>query len=248
MSNSLDANAALEAAPDGFSFNSCQVPEVLTPTLQSHHTRRSAGTTLKLEGDEAPAIFVVLSGWLALAKTLPDGDKQIMDFVLAGDIIDPASADPLASAVAVEALTDVSLSIVLRETWGRLLSLYPGMRIAHERTAAAAKARISERILRLGKASAEVRIAYALIELCVRLDNVKCGDGAQFHLPLTQKQLGDFTGLSSVHVCRTLRRLKRHGIVETSDQMNVVIRDMDALAAAAKADPVELRRLIIPAH
>ncbi len=53
-------------------------------------------------------------------------------------------------------------------------------------------------------------------------------------------------GLSSVHVCRTLRRLKRHGIVETEEQMDVLIRDMEALAIAAKADPEELRKQIIP--
>lgn len=230
------------------SLNGHAVPQAYCNAIRAHCCRRPAGSILKLEGDTSTSVFLLLSGWMAINKALPDGDKQIMDFLLASETIDPASADQFTSSVEVEALTDVSLSIIPRDAWRQLLATQGQLRMDHERRLAAARARLSEHLLRLGKASAEARIAYALIELYMRLKkNDPVCNGETFHLPLTQQQLGDFTGLSSVHVCRTLRRLKRHGLVETQDHMDVVIHDIDALAQTAKVDIAELHREIIPA-
>ena len=102
-------------------------------------------------------------------------------------------------------------------------------------------------MLRLGKSCAETRIAYVLIELCLRLSACAqpAGDCA-FHVPLGQQQLGDFIGLSSVHVCRTLRRLSRQGIITTGDHMDIEIHDLTALTELAGVDLADLRTEIIP--
>ena len=63
-------------------------------------------------------------------------------------------------------------------------------------------------------------------------------------MPLGQQQLGDFTGLSSVHVCRTLRRLNRIGVIRTGDHMDILIRDLPALADLAQVDLAALRKEI----
>ena len=86
-----------------------------------------------------------------------------------------------------------------------------------------------------------MRIAYVLIELCIRVGGRGTGCDGEFHVPLGQQQLGDFTGLSSVHVCRTLRRLNRVGVIWTEDHMDITIKDLPALAELAQVDLETLR-------
>lgn len=101
-------------------------------------------------------------------------------------------------------------------------------------------------MLRLGKGSAENRLAYALTEFNLRLSAIgESRDGA-FHLPLTQQLLGEYLGLSSVHVCRTMRRLIDRGVIEPGDHMEINIRDPRSLATIAGVDFDILRSQIIP--
>lgn len=219
----------------------------LTRILNPHRQRRAAKWILKLEGEEAAEVYVVLSGWLAVSKSLENGHRQVLDVVLPGEVLDPGSADRTASTMQVEALSDVRFSGIPKGVWGRLLEDHSKLRRAYARQRAATISRMGERMLRLGKGSAENRIAYAIIELCVRSSETGCTECGGFHIPMTQQQLGDFTGLSAVHICRTLRRLQRAGILSVADHMDVVIRNMDALAKIAGIDPASLQKQIVPA-
>lgn len=204
------------------------------------------GQTLKGEGDESHARFYVCKGWLAISKSLQDGEQQILEFILPGETYDPTGADGKTSFVEVEALCDATVITIDRSAWARLLQEHPDLWEAENLRDIAAQARQSERMLRLGKSSAETRIAYVLIELCLRLSNCSTPLDCAFHVPLGQQQLGDFIGLSSVHVCRTLRRLSRRGIITTGDHMDIVIHDVAALADLAGVDLAVLRNEIIP--
>lgn len=213
--------------------------------LRDHRRDARAGATLKLEGAPAAGHYWVLAGWLSVYKTLDSGQRQIVDFALPGDVLDPCCADMDISCVEIVALTDVRLSVVPDAALERLRAEVPALTLYERRSHAASLSRLSERMLRLGRGSAEARIAYALIELCLRQSRVSGADCGRFHLPLTQMQLGDFTGLTAVHVCRMLARLGRSGIVTTSDHIDIVVHDPVALAAIAQIDPDRLRREII---
>lgn len=215
--------------------------------VNAHKHGRAAGSILTLEGDESHIVFFLLSGWLAISKSMEDGGRQIVDIALAGEMIDSRSANAGTSAVQIEPLTYVKYAAIPDDAWARLLDDYPEIRRMLDRNTGAALTRMSERMLRLGKGSAESRIAYALIELCVRSSAVGLVDGSAFHIPMTQQQLGDFTGLSSVHVCRTLRRLERNRILSVTDHMDIAIHDTAALAEIAEIDPEALRNDIVPA-
>lgn len=204
------------------------------------------GTVLTFEGDESLVRYHVVDGWLAASKSLEDGQQQILEFIMPGETCDPTSADNRTSFVQIEALCDGAVIPIDRTTWVRLLQSSPNLRHAERLRDTAAHAQQSERTLRLGKASAETRIAYMLIELCMRLTAIGATQGRAFHVPLSQQQLGDFAGLSAVHVCRTLRRLNRKGIITTGDHMDIVIHDLDALAELAGVDLCALRSQIIP--
>jgi CRP-like cAMP-binding protein len=111
----------------------------------------------------------------------------------------------------------------------------------------AAISRMTERMLRLGKGTAESIIAFALCELWLRTTQQGLFDGGAFHIPMTQQQLGDLCGLSAVHICRTLRRLERANVLTVTNHMDIVVHDVDRLAAIAEIDAEALRKEIIPA-
>ncbi|SDZ60015.1 cAMP-binding domain of CRP or a regulatory subunit of cAMP-dependent protein kinases [Jannaschia faecimaris] len=218
----------------------------LERTLKTHRRGHRAGSMIELEGGKSNVTYCVLSGWLSLSKSMPDGQRQIIDFALPGDILNPTSADNASSTLQIEAVTYTTVSAIPRNIWGSLTDGLPQLSLLENRIIAGTFSRFSERMLRLGKGSAEARIAYALIELYIRLSAIGQVHGDSFHLPLTQQTLGEFVGLSSVHVCRMVRRLSRLGVISMEGHMAITILDMGTLANIAGIDPGRLENSIIP--
>jgi len=218
----------------------------LEKVLRSHRRGFSAGSILKLEGESSVATYCVLDGWVALSKSTQDGQRQIIDFVLPGDIINPSSANKCTSAMQIEALSYARIAVVPNVTWANLIEGGPMLRMRENQIISSALSRMSERMLRLGKGTAEMRIAYSLIELYLRLSAIGKVDNDRFHIPLTQQQLGEFAGLSSVHVCRTMRRLSRKNILTVNSQMDITILDLQEMAEIAGVDVAVLNTSIIP--
>lgn len=202
--------------------------------------------SLELTSHASDVVYYVQGGWLIVSKSTEDGQRQIIDFVLPGEVFNPASADSQLSSTDLSALTRSSILVVPQKSWAQLLQSHPGLQGVLKRHEAASYSRIAERLLRVGKAPAETRIAYAICELCLRSTELGPIDGNEFHLPLTQQVLGDFVGLSSVHVSRTLRRLRRQNVLETGVQMDIGIKDVARLAEIAEVDLDDLRAEIIP--
>ena len=217
----------------------------LNALIAAYRRDRPAGTILKLEGDDTASVLMVLSGWLLASKSLNDGQRQIIDITLPGGILEPASANPGLSALEVETLTDVSLAAIPRARWRDACTDYREIEELNHRVQGAAMARRAERMMRLGKAPAESVIAFALCELCLRSTVHGLVEGVTFHIPMTQQLLGDFCGLSAVHICRTLRRLERNEVLSVTNHMNIVIYDMEAMADIAEIDIDALREEII---
>ena len=197
--------------------------------------------------EPAHVVYCVMQGWLTISKFTDDGQQQIIDFVLPGEFFDPGSATRTISSTSLAALTRAKVAAIPLGTCAQFLEAHPNLRGPLDRWIAAGYARVAERLLRVGKNSAESRIAYAFCELCLRATADGPKEDSLFHFPLTQQVLGDFVGLSSVHVSRTLRRLRRSAIVETGDHLDIVIRDVGRLAEIAEIDFDELQAEIIPA-
>ncbi len=214
--------------------------------LRTYQRRSHAGTVVALEGSTSHVVFCVLSGWLSLSKSMEDGQRHIIDFALPGDLVNSVCANNKTNALQIEAVTSATVAVIPDYRWASLLEDLPQLKNLEDRVIAGTLSRLSERMLRLGKGNAETRIAYAMIELCIRLRAVGAVRDWTFHLPLTQQQLGDFVGLSSVHVCRTLRSLSRLGVIAMKDHMDITIHNIDGLAKIAGVDPRALENQIIP--
>lgn len=223
-----------------------QLPRMLQSAIGKYKARFEAERNLVWEGDECGSILYVIEGWLALYKSLPDGGVQIIDFALPGDLVDPSGADGVTASLTVQAFTDGAVAALPYRLWERMLHESRHLYALVHHLDTARGARRAERMLRVGKGAAEMRVAYALLEFCIRIDAIMDENTPNFHIPITQQQLGDFIGLSSVHVCRTMRRMNRNGIIEMSDHMLIRVLDLKALSAIAGVDWHELKRDILP--
>lgn len=206
----------------------------------------AARRVLQLASDAADHVFLPIEGWLAASRVDPDGARQIVDFVLPGVAFDPASAQATIAAVDVMSLGRAKVAMIPRAAWQRYLIDHPAAWDVFARQTAAGYARLAERMLRLGKSSAETRIAYAIWELCLRARPFGLTAGQTIGLPLTQQVLGEFVGLSSVHVNRTLRAMVGAGVLDYRGQIEIDIHDLSALAGMAQIEPCALHAAIIP--
>lgn len=211
----------------------------------AHERKCAAGTMLVLEGEDCQHTYIVRSGWLAVAKTTKGGDRQILDFALPGDIIDLPHVMRRNSPIQVEALTFAKVSEIPALTWDRLQAEDPDIADLKNRHMVAVLGRFAHGMLRLGKGRAENRLAFVLMELCVRLRAIGQFRKGTFRVPITQQELGDFAGLSAVHVCRTMQRMQRNGILSTKNHTEITIRDMTALADMAGVEPDDLEKDVV---
>jgi CRP-like cAMP-binding protein len=206
-------------------------------------TRRvySARTGFVERPEKDRGLFVLNEGWGYSFKDLPNGLRQIVNFILPGDffglegIFLDGSDLGFASVTPVEAasISPQSLLAAARE-WPRL-----GRAILW---AASLEGSIAgERLIALGRRSAAARVAHLLLELSVRLEFVGQSSAAGFFCPLTQHDLADALGLTAIHVNRVLRNLRQQGLVVFRNS-EVEFLDRVGLAAVAQFDAAYLGR------
>lgn len=187
-------------------------------------------TELHPEGSCTPPV-ALLGGWACRIRVLTDGRRQIISFLLPGDIIGrPRPCLP--APCAVLALTRVQ---VVDAT---------GLFAAGEDPAHAALGRaltaagmldeilLRDQIVRLGRQTAYERLASLLLELQERLSIAGLAQGQRFGLPLTQEVMSDALGLSVVHVNRTVQQMRREGLIELGGGQ-VLLRQIGALRELA---------------
>lgn len=194
-----------------------------------------------VEDGAAPAAAAVLiEGFACRFKLLPDGRRQILSFHLAGDGIDLQSLLLGTADHGIAAVTDCLIA------WLPHNALRAAAR-AHERIADAlwretlTDAAIARQwLLNVGQRDAYSRLAHLFCELGVRAGAAGLGRSTGFEMPATQVDLGDATGLTPVHINRTLQRLRGDRLIAQRGTA-LTILDWPRLAGAAGFDPAYLR-------
>jgi len=201
---------------------------------RAHH--HGAQTELVAEGARPEAIQVFLTGWGCRTRMLEDGRRQILSLFLPGDICD---IDVLLVARTDHAITTITPSLVSQVSQqGRDEMRNGHLRLRH---ALAWEGFVSTSIQRewaisLGQRSALERIAHLMCEVFTRLSVVGHTDGNECEFPLTQTEIGEAMGLSTVHVNRTLQELRAASLIVLKDR-TLAIPDFTALATVALFDP-----------
>jgi CRP-like cAMP-binding protein len=191
--------------------------------LEEHQRLYRRGMVIRRENERAPEFLIIRSGWSASYVLLQDGSRQILRLHLTGDLVGTSSAAFAHATESLMALTDVRVCPFDRTALRHLFEAHPRIAALIFVIAQAERASLTDRLASLGRTSAKSRIAALLIDTLIRLRlrNPELGDA--FPFPLTQEEIGDATGLTSVHVNRMMRALVEDGLIARSNSHLTIV-------------------------
>ena len=201
------------------------------------------------EGERPDHVHVIVEGWAARYKTLADGARQIVAFLIPGDFCDLHVAILGHMDHGIVALTRCRVAYIPSRELDALTTDYSGLTKALWWATLVDEGVLREWILNVGRRNALERVAHLLCELHARMKLVGMVEDDRLALPLTQEQLADATGLTAVHVNRTLQRLRKKNLIEIGNGM-LTLPDVAGLRKAAGFNGNYLhirRRLAVPA-
>lgn len=195
-----------------------------------------AGQYLVWDGDRPQTTCLLLSGYAYRHKMAGSGLRQILSIHMKGDIIDLQNSLLAVADHNVQMLTDATVALIPVEEVRDVAFHYPalGMAMWYETLVEASIFR--EWVLNVGRRDAHTAIAHLLCEFALRLETAELGHMTTYELPITQEQLADAIGVTSVHVNRTLMRLEQEGLIRRNKRM-IWIDDWERLAQVADFDP-----------
>lgn len=201
--------------------------------------RFAHGQDIVREGRKTNECGLLLEGFAGRAHFLENGKRQMTAVHIPGDFIDLHGLLLKILDHSVVGLGQSSVAFVPHEDMRRLTENYPHLaRVLWLSTLI--DAAISRAwIVCLGRRSAEQHLGHLVCELYTRLHAVGLIDGDSFAFPVSQTEVGDMLGLSTVHVNRTLQNLRATGFLAWDNQV-VTVRDFGALAKLAGFDPIYL--------
>ncbi len=201
------------------------------------------GATLFLEGSHSAHLYTMVDGWAFRYKTLEDGRRQILNFVLPGDLVGLQGSLMKEMQHSVEALSTAKLCVFERTRLMDLFNRHPGLGYDITWIASREERLLDENLLSVGRRSALERAAYLLALLDLRAKQTGMGGKkAKLLLPLTQLHVADTLGLSVVHTNKTLRKLADRKLIRWHDRSCEVL-DSEGLKDIAGWDmPPEVKR------
>jgi CRP-like cAMP-binding protein len=206
--------------------------DALDSLIDGAHQRIPRGNDIVTEGEPHSRGQVILDGWAASYKTLPDGRRQILSFLMPGDIVGLFAPVSAVCTASVATLNDVEVATFTPEEVVTVTSRSPRLGVALGWAAAREHEILAEHLVNVGRRSAAERVAHLFLEFWARLRVRGLTNGKRFTIPVTQTIIADTLGLSVVHVNRTLRQLSHQGILE-SNREKAVILDLDRLQSLA---------------
>lgn len=188
------------------------------------------------QGETVVTMNVVLAGFACRQKMLPDGRRQIIGYLLPGDICDVRVFLNRRMDHTISTVSPAKVGVLSRDVIIDLTGRYPGLMRALWWATLVEESIIREWLVNVGQRTALERLAHLFCEIFVRLRAVGLADGDSCELPVTQAQLADTLALSTVHVNRTLREL-RHANLISIRAKSLIIHDFESLKAIAMFDP-----------
>jgi CRP-like cAMP-binding protein len=212
--------------------------EVLRASVAEIH-EYPAGRTIVRTGTTLSASTLLVDGIVCRYRDLADGQRQIMELHVAGDFVDLHGFLLKRLDHNIGSMTPIRVASVPHDALRGITETHPhlGRLLWFSTLLDAAIHR--EKILSIGRRSALARIAHIFCELRLRLGMVGLASESGYALPLTQADLADVTGLTSVHVNRMLKKLRDDNLLTFRAGM-VTIGDWERLQRIAEFDPTYL--------
>lgn len=189
------------------------------------------GATILMEGTRNPHLYTVVTGFGFRYKLMRDGRRQILNYIVPGDLVGLQGTLMGELQHSVESLSPMMLCVFERDQLNELYREYPGLAFDVTWLAAREEQMLDENLLSLGRRSALERAAYLLAFLASRARRVNLF-GADLQIPIRQQHVADTLGLSLVHTNKTIRKLVERKLI-TWREGGFEIVDLDGLIALA---------------
>lgn len=178
------------------------------------HARR----TIWREGESIARVPVICQGWAATAVAMSDGRRQILSFLLPGDLVSAVLIFQSVSQCSVETITDVRYRGFPRDELQTAVRRQPELFALVSRMWGDEIARADRLAIDLGRRGAAERIASLILALSERLAQRGMMQGQTMDFPLRQHHIADAVGLTVVHVGNVLAEFRRAGLLKITDR------------------------------
>jgi len=184
--------------------------------MKIDHRVLPPGADIIHPGQEDAELYTLFSGWAFRYKSLPDGRRQILNFLLPGDLVGLQASLLNAAQHGIESLTEVELCVFSRKRVWDLFVKMPSIAYELAWLGSREESMLDENLTSVGQRNAGERIAALMISLYRRANALGLVTDNSFQFPLTQQQVADALGLSLVHTSKTWSRLRRDGVFSIS--------------------------------
>lgn len=183
--------------------------------LEEHERRLKRGEILQRAGDAVNEMYVLRHGRMMSYIVLGDGSRQILRHYYAGDTVAASNTIHRIASESIVAIDDVTVCPFDKDGLRALLDAHPRVAAVLFALNQAERVALTDRLASIGRTPAKSRIAAVLLDVLVRLRTMRDDPAMDVFDPrMTQEELGDATGLTSVHVNRMLREIAEDGLIE----------------------------------
>ena len=215
-------------------LNEEEIHSIRSLPLRPQHFK--AGATIISTGQLVSECCLLVEGYACRHKLASDGGRQIVSFHVAGDILDVQHLLFEKADHNVQTITDAAVVFFPMRDLRRLIEERPEIGKALWRDCLVDASIFREWVLNVGRRDAKMRIAHMLCEFAAKCEAAGLGSPAHFTLPMTQEDIGDATGLTSVHVNRMLRVLTDEGVIARAGR-EIRIADWPRMKLVADFQP-----------
>jgi CRP-like cAMP-binding protein len=215
------------------------VDRQILETLTANTQRVGPHQDIIREGDEPDDVHLILDGFACRYQILPDGKRHIMAYLVPGDICDFHVAILGEMDHSISTITPCTLVEIPHETIHNITTNHPTLNRAFWWGTLVDEGILREWLVSLGRRSADQRLAHLFCELLIRLQTVGLADHNSFAMPLTQEELADTLGLSTVHVNRMMMELREKELITTNGK-RLTINNVERLQDFAQFNPIYL--------
>ncbi|HEY0112512.1 MAG TPA: Crp/Fnr family transcriptional regulator [Allosphingosinicella sp.] len=194
-----------------------------------HNLRKlAAGAHIVRDGDCTEHCALLLSGFAYRYKITGEGARQIISIHMAAEFVDLQNAMLQMSDHSVQTLTEVEAAMIPRQAVQELALGNPEIGQALWIDTLIDASIFREWVVNVGRRDSRARVAHLLCEFSLRMEAAGLARDHRYELPMTQEQLADAVGLTSVHVNRVLKQLGEEGLI-SRDKRSIVIEDWDRM-------------------
>ncbi|MCK4675114.1 MAG: Crp/Fnr family transcriptional regulator [Gammaproteobacteria bacterium] len=212
--------------------------------LRSAQVVYDAGEYLYHEGDVPEKAYTLYKGWVVLFKDMQNGDRQILRFALPGDFLCYKVGKHKVMDHSAIAASEATLCAFPIDRFRETIAELPDLAFAISSITERATQRCHTVLTTIASHPAETKIAFLLLSLFIRELALHPVNTECVPFPITQEDIADALGLTSIHVNRVLQVLRKDGLIECKNRC-LRVYDIIALADRAKISLPEIEHLML---